>query len=133
MQIITSVLPGTLRLRRITDLSRDANKRLQWFDYYETHGKNARLACRYFGISCQTFYRWKRRYDPKNLKSLEGRSCCPKHVRQPTASSEITEAVRQLREVNPRWGKEKLARLLQKQDYQVSVSMVGRILHRLKE
>jgi len=133
MQIITSVLPGTTRLRRVTDLSREANKRLQWFDYYETHGKNARLTCRYFGISSQTFYRWKRRYDPRHLESLEGRSCRPKHVRQPTASSEVIEAVRQLREANPRWGKEKLARLLEKQGHQVSISMVGRILRRLKE
>ena len=131
--MITSVLPGTTRLRRIAELSRDANRRLQWFDYYKTHGKNARLTCRYFGISAQTFYRWKRRYDPQNLRSLEGRSCRPKHVRQPTACSEVIEAVRQLREVSPRWGKEKLARLVQKQGYQVSVSMVGRILHRLKE
>jgi putative transposase len=133
MQIITMVLPGTKHLRRITDLSRDASKRLRWFDYYEAHGKNARLTCRYFGISPQTFYKWMRRFNPKNLKSLEGRSCRPKHVRQSTASSEVIEAVRQLREANPRWGKEKLARLLQKQGYQVSVSMVGRLLHRLKE
>ena len=133
MHIITPVLSGTSRLKRIPDLSREANKRLQWFDYYDRHGRNARLTCRYFGISPQTFYRWKRRYDPQYLKSLEAHSCRPRHVRQPTASSEVIEAVGKLREANPRWGKEKLARLLQKQGYQVSVSMVGRILHRLKE
>lgn len=114
-------------------MSREANKRLQWFDYYEAHWKNARLTCRYFGISPQTFYRWKRRYDPGHLKSLEGRSCRPKHVRQPTASSDVVEAVRKLREANPRWGKEKLSRLLHKQGCEVSASMVGRILGRLKE
>jgi putative transposase len=38
-----------------------------------------------------------------------------------------------LREENPRWGKEKLADLLQDKGYRVSVSMVGRILRKLKE
>jgi putative transposase len=133
MHITTLVLPGTTRLRRIPDLSREANKRLQWFDYYETHAKNARLTCRYYGISPQTFYRWKRRYDPRHLASLEAHSCRPRHVRQPTASSAVIEAVRKLREANPRWGKEKLCRLLRQQSYEVSSSMVGRVLRRLKE
>ncbi len=121
------------RLRRIADLTREANKRLQWFDYYETHGRNARLTCRYFGISPQTFYRWKRRYDPKRLKSLESQSCRPRHVRQPTASSGVIEAVLRVREANPRWGKEKLTKLLERQGYRVSSSMVGRMLRRLRE
>src|SRR5512136_1352074 len=112
MYIKTGVLRKASRLRRIADLSREANKRLKWFDYYEAHGKNARLTCRYFGISPQTFYRWKRRYNPEHLKSLEGRSCRPKHVRQPTASSEVVERVCRVRGANPRWGKEKLSRLL---------------------
>jgi transposase len=47
------------------DLSKDAQKRLKWFDYYHLHGGNARLTCRYFGISPQTFYRWKARYNAK--------------------------------------------------------------------
>jgi putative transposase len=133
MQIITSVLRGASRLRKIPDLSREASKRLKWFDYYEAHGRNGRLTCRYFGISPQTFYRWKRRYDPRHLESLEGHSCRPKHVRQPTASGEIIEAVCKLREANPRWGKEKLSRLLNRQGCAVSSSMVGRILRRLRE
>ncbi len=38
-----------------------------------------------------------------------------------------------MREERPRWGKEKLSKLLNEQGYQVSASMVGRILHRLRE
>jgi len=37
------------------------------------------------------------------------------------------------KEERPRWGKEKIARLLSAQSWQVSVSIVGRILKRLKE
>ena len=106
---------------------------MKWFDYYYSHGRNARLTCRYFGISPQTFYRWKRRYDPKHLESLEDRSHKPKRLRQPTWSSELAQEVLRLREEYPRWGKDKLSELLHEQGHQVSTSMVGRILRRLKE
>ena len=94
---------------------------------------SARLTCRHFDISPQTFYRWKRRYDPRHIQSLEDRSHRPRHVRQPTYSKELVEAVLSLREEYPRWGKDKLAVLLHDKGYHCSVSTVGRILHRLKE
>jgi putative transposase len=133
MRITTPVLTGTKKLRNITDLSRDATRRLKWFDYYHSHGQNARLTCRYYGISPQTFYRWKGRYDSRHLGSLEGRSHRPRRLRQPTWSSELAQEVFRLREQYPRWGKDKLSELLRERGRQVSVSMVGRILHRLKE
>jgi len=115
------------------ELSKEARLRLKWFDYYEAHGQNARLTCRYFGISPQTFYRWKRRYETQCLESLEDHSHRPRHLRQPTASIETIEAVLKLREENPRWGKNKLSELLHEQGVTVSASMVGRIMRRLKE
>ncbi len=110
------------------ELSREANKRLKWFDYYYTHGKNARLTCRYYGISPQTFYRWKGRYNAEHLETLEDRSHRPRRVRQPTYSVELVQAVIRLRERYPRWGKDKLVILLEGEDYHVSASTVGRIL-----
>jgi len=133
MRIKSGVVTGFSRLARIRELSRGANKRLKWFDYYNAHGRNARLTCRYFGISPQTFYRWKRRYNPKHLESLEDRSHKPKHLRQPTWSYELAQEVLRLREEYPRWGKDKLSELLHEQGNQVSTSMVGRILRQLKE
>ncbi|MCH7838243.1 MAG: helix-turn-helix domain-containing protein, partial [Chloroflexi bacterium] len=73
-------------------------------DYYERHGRNAALTCRYFGISRQTFYRWRRRYRPRRLASLEERSCRPRRVLQPTWSLELAQAVCELREQYPRLG-----------------------------
>jgi putative transposase len=40
-------------------------------DYYESHRHNARLTCRHFDISAQTFYRWRCRYSPRQLGTLE--------------------------------------------------------------
>ena len=106
MKVINRI-SGACRLAKLdVELSREAQKRLKWFDYYRSHGENARLTCRYFGISPQTFYRWKRRYDPKHLESLEDKSCRPQHIRQPTTPPELVEAVLKLREERPRWGRE---------------------------
>jgi len=132
MKIITPVLAGSVRLRKAADLSRGASRRLKWFDYYLAHGHNARLTCRHFDISPQTFYRWKRRYNPRHLETLEERSHRPRHVRQPTYSVGLIEAVVRLREKYPRWGKDKLVILLQAEGYQVSASTVGRILRYAK-
>jgi putative transposase len=133
MKIRSALVPGSVIIgKRIADISPDANKRLKWFDYYYTHGCNARLTCRYFGIKPQTFYRWYKRYDPKNLQTLESRSHRPKHVRQPTYTAELIEVVLKMREKYPRWGKDKLVILLKREHIQVSASMVGRILRYLK-
>ena len=133
MKIRSVLAPGSLVLsKRIGDISADASKRLKWFDYYYSHGSNARLVCRHFDVSPQTFYRWLNRYDPADLKTLESRSHRPKHVRQPTYSIELANAVLRLREAYPRWGKDKLVILLQRENIHVSASMVGRILKYLK-
>jgi len=126
-------MPGYKRLASIPKLSKQARQRLKWFDYYSSHGHNARLACRHFDISPQTFYRWKERYNPRHLESLEDRSHRPRHVRQPTYSAELVNAVIRLREEYPRWGKDKLVILLRREALDCSASTVGRILHRLKE
>ncbi len=134
MRIISGVVPGVSRLARLqVELTKKARQRLKWFDYYHSHGHNARLTCRHFDISPQTLYRWKRRYNPHHLDSLEDHSHRPKHLRQPTYSAALVESVLKLREEYPRWGKDKLVVLLREEGYQVSTSMVGRIIRRLKD
>jgi len=134
MRIISRTGPGAYRLARLQEEpSKKARQRLKWFDYYYSRGRNARLTCRYFGISPQTFYRWKRRYNPGHLASLEDCSHRPQHLRQPGYSVELIEAVLGLREEYPRWGKDKLVLLLRCGGFACSASTVGRILHKLKE
>ena len=78
---ISHTMPGTVSLAHHTlNLSKEARRRLKWFDYYHKSG-NISLTCRYFGISRETFYYWKRRYNPYHLKTLESRSCRPKNTR----------------------------------------------------
>jgi len=134
LRVVNGLAPGITRLnKRIADISKEAQRRVKWFDYYYLHGQNARLTCRHFDIAPQTFYRWNNRYDPNHLESVEGRSHRPVKVRQPTYSVELVEAVLKLREEYPRWGKDKLVVLLQREGFNCSASTVGRIIHRLKE
>ncbi len=58
--------------RRI-NISKEAKKRLSWFDHYRKTC-NARLTCRYFGISPQTFYRI-RKYNTHNTNQITDRWC----------------------------------------------------------
>jgi putative transposase len=130
-----SLIPGAEYIRSLVrqgTISLEAAKRLRWLDHY-AHHKNARLTCRYFGISPQTFYRWKRRFDPYDLTTLEEESRRPLHVRQPQTPAALVERILQLRQQYPRWGKDKLAVLLKREGQRLSASSVGRVLSRLKK
>jgi len=115
------------------DIAAGARKQLAWMDFYEKTG-NARLTCRHFGISPDTFYRWRHRYTPKNLRSPEGHpeTKRPKKVRTPMTDPVVVSLIHDLRAQYPRWGKEKIARLVWKHGHHVSVSTVGRTIARLK-
>jgi len=132
MQIRKGKPPRSGQLTRVgVELSRAGRVRLAWMDFCRDSGNVART-CRHFGISRQTFYRWQRRYDPNDLTTLEERSHRPHRRRQPTWSFPLKEKVLTLRLQFPRWGKDKLAVLLRRQQPPVSTSMVGRILAQLK-
>ena len=114
------------------ELSRAAQVRLAWMDF-QRRTQNVALTCRHFGISRQTFYRWLKRYEPLDLTTLEERSHCPHHRRRPTWSLPLESRVLTLRLQFPRWGKDKLAVLLRRGGVQISTSLVGRILSRLRD
>jgi len=119
------------QLRQST-ISREAKKRLKWMDHYRRFS-NARLTCRYFGISPQTFYRWRNRFDPYDLTTLEARPRRPHQLRKPETTVEVVERIRQLREKYPRWGRDKLAVLLRREGIEISATTVGRVINRLKQ
>ena len=84
---------------RSANLSPLALKRLTWFDYFHTHGENISLTCRHFGISRDTFYLWKAKFNPNNLQSLEDnlKTRTPHHLREMTTSLKIIKLIYQLR------------------------------------
>lgn len=95
-------------LKRYINLSREAKKRLKWMEYYKDNDENAAKTCRYFGIARKTFYKWRKRYDPKNLFSLEDQDKTPKRKRQREITRQQEIRIIQLRKKYIRYGKEKL-------------------------
>ncbi len=143
MQVYGSILPGAATLARLLPegaseardkrpLSREAKRRLGAVLWHERHGRNVSLTARHFGLSRSTLYEWLTRYRRAGPRGLEERSRRPRKVREPTWGKELEQAVLKLREENPRWGKDKLTPVLRREGREVSVSMVGRILSRLR-
>lgn len=144
MQTYGSIIPGGPTLGRLlpmvvaegrqeAQLSSNARRRLKAVRWYEEHGRDASRTARHFAYSRSAFHVWLKRYEAAGPRGLEDRSRRPRHVRQPTWTMELQTAVLRLREAQPRWGKDKLTPILRREGIDVSVSMVGRILSRLKQ
>jgi putative transposase len=128
------LLPGlAAEGRQELRLSAEASRRLKAVRWYEGHGRHASLTARHFAYSRSSLHVWLKRYRADGARGLEDRSRRPRRVRQPTWSAELAEAVGELREAHPRWGKDKLVVVLRQKGFGVSVSMVGRILTRLRQ
>jgi transposase len=128
--VLRSCLPKATLLAKIPHLSKEAKKRLKWFDYYRKCG-NARLTCRHFGINPKFFYKWKKRFVQKGIRGLEDLSRKPHCFRQSQIPIEWLNQTIILRKRYPYYSKYKLAVIL-KRDYDIglSPSSVGRIIKR---
>lgn len=115
-------------------LSRDARQRLKWMEHFKKY-RNARLTCRHFGISPDTFYLWKKRFNPDNLQTLEDdfKTRRPHKVRNPKYTSSHIEIIKQLKEVNPKIGKTNISLILNEIKVKLSSSTVSRIISALKK
>lgn len=113
-------------------LSRDAKQRLKWMEHFKKY-RSARLTCRHFGISPDTFYLWQKRFDPNNLLTLEDnkKTRKPRKLRASKHLAVSLETVRKLKEVNPKLGKVRIAKILKEMGYKISSSTISRILKRL--
>jgi putative transposase len=142
MQVYGSIIPGAATLARLLpegaraareprQASREAKRRRTILDWHERNGASVSLTARHFGFSRSTIYELLQR-NKSGGAGLEDRSRRPKRVRQPTWSPELEARVLELRQANPRWGKDKLTPILRREGTRVSVSMVGRILSKLK-
>lgn len=110
MNTYGKILLGTKRIGRLVVLSREAKQRLSWMDWYNSHNQNARLTCRRFGISPDTFYCWKNRFNPADLLTLEDDRVTrtPRNLRKPQTDPALVFRTKELRETYPRWGKKKI-------------------------
>ena len=129
---LRSVAPPELQqVKQIVTLSKAAKLRLSWLDYYHTHGENAALTARHFGIAKSCFFKWKQRYDKLGLVGLHNQPKRPKIVRTPLTPAPVVDTIKALRKANPEFSKYKLAVILERDyGYRVSASTVGRVIAR---
>jgi transposase len=113
------------------ELTRRAKRRLAVLRHAEEITGNVALTCRYYGISRQCFYTWRRRYDAHGLDGLRDRSHRP-HLSPNATRTEVVGKIIYLRQ-HYHFGPAKIAMYLKRyHDLQLSNSGVWRILKRLE-
>lgn len=118
---------------KAAQLSTAALKKLTWFDYYHTHGKNISLTCRHFGISRDTFYLWKKRFNPYHLSSLEDdtKTRRPHSLRQMTTPKQVIDLVIKLRSEDPEKSKYEIqVELREKYAVSLGYNTIQKIINR---
>ena len=112
------------------ELTRRAKWRLAKLRHAEEVTGNVALTCRYYGISRQVFYTWRRRYDQHGLDGLRDRSRRPQ-IHPNATRTEVVGKIIYLRQ-HDHFGPARIAMYLRRyHDLQISPSGVWRILQRL--
>ena len=96
------------------------------------HGGELRTTARHFGYAPSTVARWAERFYAGGVAALVDKSHRPKKVRRPSTPSAVVIRIRDLREQYPRWGREKLRILLEREGLFVSAKTIDRTLARLR-
>lgn len=120
---------------KAASLSPEAHKRLWWMDWYVSHERNAERTCRHFGISKSVFYRWKARYNPKHLKSLEDdkKTRRPHHVRAMTTDPRIIQQIYDIRKADPEKSKWEIHEELVRHGIRVAHNVIQKVINRHPE
>ena len=126
------ILP-VVSLSRVGELSKDGLRRLEWMDWYFTHGENAQLTCRHFGLSKSVFYRWKNRFDKSDLNTLEFDTSLrtPHRLRGMTTSQGVIDLVCQIRGQDPEKSKYEIqAELKDLYNIKIGYNTIQKIINR---
>jgi transposase InsO family protein len=112
------------------ELARQAERRLAVLRHAEEVTGSVALTCRYYGISRQLFYKWRRRFEEGGIDGLRDRSRRPKTSPRAT-HIEVVGKIIYLRS-NYHFGPQKISMYLKRyHDIDISTSGVWRILKRL--
>lgn len=127
------IIPKTIV--QSASLSKEALKRLSWFDWYYTHGENAEATCRHFGLSKSVFYRWKKRFNPRALQTLEfdTKTRRPKHVREMTTPLWLQKRIYAIRFADREKSKYEIQAELRDEGIMVGRKCIQKIINRNPE
>jgi transposase len=123
-------------LRRVgkDKLSSKAQERLEWIIFYHTLGnKNVTAAATYFGITRKTLHKYLKKFDERDLTTLEEESRTPHKTRGWMVTHEEEKNIKKLREDNMEFGKQKLKRLYRREyGKEISTWKIERVIRRYK-
>ena len=112
------------------ELDRRSQRRLAILRHAEEVSGSVAATCRYYGISRNVFYTWKRRYDDEGLEGLRDRSSAP-HNSPNATPTEVVGKIIHLRQ-HYHFGPNKIQMYLQRyHGIEISTSGIWRILKRL--
>lgn len=112
-----------------------AKLRLEILEYHSKYGTQPTIDA--FKVSKSSIFRWKKMFvkSKRNIYSLIPKSTRPNKVRYMNIDIRIVEYIRELRDIHPRLGKEKIKPILDQYVVplnlkKISVSLIGKILKR---
>ena len=104
-----------IRIREVGEqvgLSLKAKEKLEWVIFYYTVGhESAKETYSYFGITRKTLHKWLKRFDERNLLSLEEESKAPIKRRDWEVAHKEEKRIVSLRKAHIKWGKKKIKKL----------------------
>lgn len=117
---------------KIVSLSREGKVRLSWIDWHYSSGRNARLTCRHFGISPDTFYLWKNRFNPGDLSTLldNKKTRRPHTVREMTTPLWIQRKIYEVRSLDLEKSKYEIQAELRGQGILVGQTAIQKVINR---
>lgn len=118
-----------------SNLTKEALRRLEWFDWYFSHGENISLTCRHFGISRDTFYLWRKRFNPRQLQSLEfdTKTRRPKKLREMTTPQWILQRIYAIRAADTEKSKYEIQAELRSEGVLVGRKCIEKVIKRHPE
>jgi putative transposase len=133
MGVYGAILPGAGRLARLlAEPSEEASCRFKVVQWYQEHGGKVRLTARHFGFSPDTVSRWTGACGGGGIRAVEPRSRHPRRVRSPQVPLATVQRIQALRGRYPRWGREKLRVLLEREGITLSAKSIDRVMARLR-
>ena len=117
---------------KAVNLSRKAQKRLIWIDWYYSHGKKVRLTLAHFVLSPDVFYRYLKRFNKEGLKGLgdDFSTRRPKKLRQMTTTQFVINKIKEIREQDLEKSKYEIQAELRDQGITAGTTTIQKVINR---
>lgn len=114
------------------NLSRKAQKRLIWIDWYYSHEKRVRPTLAHFALSPDVFYRWFKRFNKEGLRGLEDDFSTrrPKKLRQMTTAQFVMDKIKDIRKQDLEKSKYEIQAELRDQGISCGTTTIQKVINR---